>query len=276
MLALRPAPVQATYLGYAATTGADFVDYMIADQTVIPPNDQKFYSEKIAYLPSCYLPNDRSRAIGGPVDRSDAGLPEAAFVFCSFNQPYKITPAVFDIWMRLLERVPDSVLWLPAFSETAMANLRTEAERRGARSERIVFAKRVDRQEDHLARVGLADLFLDTLNYNAHSTACDALWAGVPLVTCIGSTFAGRVGASVLKAAGLPELITTSLEEYEGLALKLATDRALLAWVKARLMEQRHTAPLFDTESFTRNLEALYLKMWQRAQAGELPESLSL
>ncbi|CAN5223748.1 tetratricopeptide repeat protein [soil metagenome] len=276
LLAARPAPIQVTYLGYPGTTGADFVDYVIADPTVIPPDQQQFYTEQVAYLPDCYLPNDRTRIIAPPPSRADVGLPPSGFVFCSFNQPYKITPAIFDVWMRLLATVPDSVLWLPAFSASARANLCKEAELRGVDSGRLLFAPRVDRQEDHLARLGLADLFLDTLNYNAHSTACDALWAGVPLISCIGSTFAGRVGASALKAAGLPELIVSSLDEYEALALRLATDPVLLASVKAKLVTQRPTAPLFDTERFTRNLEAIYQKMWQRAQAGESPSPLSL
>lgn len=275
-LAFRPAPVQATYLGYPGTTGTDFIDYIIADPTVIPADQQQFYTEKVAYLPDCYLPNDRTRAIGAAPNRAAAGLPDTGFVFCSFNNAYKITPIIFDVWMRLLKAVPGSILWLPTFSEIACANLRKEAEARGVDSARIVFAPRVERQEDHLARVGLADLFLDTPNYNAHSTACDALWAGVPLVTCIGKAFAGRVGASALKAVGLPELVTTSLEDYEALALKLAGDPALLAATRAKLAAQRLTAPLFDTERFTRNLEALYRKMWERAQAGEPPGPLSV
>lgn len=276
MLAWRPAPVQVAYLGYPGTTGADFVDYVIADPTVIPPDQQQFYTEKVAYLPDCYLPNDRTRVIAPNPSRTDAGLPQSGFIFCSFNQPYKITPAIFDVWMRLLAKVPGSVLWLPGFSESARVNLTKEAETRGIPSERIIFASHVEHQEDHLARLGLADLFLDTLNYNAHSTACDALWAGVPLITCIGSTFAGRVGASVLKAAGLPELIVNSLEDYEALAMRLATDSPLLASIKTKLVAQRLTTPLFDTARFTRNLEAIYQKMWQRAQAGELPSPLSL
>jgi predicted O-linked N-acetylglucosamine transferase (SPINDLY family) len=276
LLAWRPCPVQATYLGYPGTTGLESVDYVIADPTVIPPDQQPFYSEKVAYLPDCYLPNDRTRAIGQAPDRAVAGLPASGFVFCSFNQPYKITPVIFDVWMRLLKQVPDSILWLPKFGTTACANLQREAEQRGVSKNRIIFADRTERQEDHLARLALADLFLDTPAYNAHSTACDALWAGLPLITCIGSTFAGRVGASALKAIGLPELVTTSLEDYEALALKLATDPGLLASIRTKLAAQRMTTPLFDTERFTRNLEALYLKMWQRAQAGEAPTSLSL
>lgn len=276
VLAWRPAPLQATYLGYPGTTGADFIDYIIADPTVIPPEHRRYYTEQVAYLPDSYLPNDISRPIGTPPSRSSAHLPEDGFVFCSFNNAYKITPHAFDIWMRLLNRVEGSVLWLPKFNNTASENLRKEAENRGVSPDRIVFADRTATQEDHLARLKLADLFLDTEYYNAHSTACDALWAGVPLVTCIGSAFAGRVGASVLKAVGLPELVTTSPEDYEALALKLATDPALLASIKAKLATQRLTAPLFDTERFTRNIEAIYLKMWQRAQAGEAPGPLSL
>lgn len=276
LLAWRPAPVQATYLGYPGTTGLPFIDYLIADPTVIPPDQQQFYSEKVAYLPDCYLPNDRARAIGPTPNRADAGLPPTGFVFCSFNQPFKITPTVFDVWMRLLAKVQGSVLWLPKFTASARANLCKEAVLRGIPPERIIFAERVDSQEDHLARLRLADLFLDTPGYNAHSTACDALWIGLPLITCIGSTFAGRVGASALNAVGLPELIVTSLADYEALAVRLATNPALLGPIRDRLVAQRLTTPLFDTERFTRNLEAIYLKMWQRTQAGEVHGPLSL
>lgn len=276
VLAWRPAPLQATYLGYPGTTGADFVDYIIADPTVIPAEHQQHYTEQVAYLPDSYLPNDVSRPIGAAPARRDVQLPEDGFVFCSFNNAYKITPDVFDIWARLLKRIDRSVLWLPKFNDVALENLRKEAENRGLSPDRIVFADRTATQEDHLARLKLADLFLDTPYYNAHSTACDALWAGLPLVTSIGSAFAGRVGASVLKAVGLPEFVTTSLEDYEALALKLATDPALLASIRAKLATRRLTGPLFDTPRFTRNLEAIYLKMWRRAQAGETPGPLSL
>lgn len=276
VLAWRPAPLQAAYLGYPGTTGADFVDYIIADPTVIPAEDRQYYTEQVAYLPDSYLPNDISRPVGVAPSRRDVRLPEKDFVFCSFNNAYKITPDVFDIWTRLLNRVDRSVLWLPKFNDVALENLRKEAKSRGLSPDRIVFADRTATQEDHLARLKLADLFLDTPYYNAHSTACDALWAGLPLVTCIGPAFAGRVGASMLKAVGLPELVTTSPQDYEALALKLATDPALLLSIRAKLATQRLTAPLFDTQRFTRNLEMIYLKMWQRAQAGETPRPMSL
>jgi predicted O-linked N-acetylglucosamine transferase (SPINDLY family) len=196
-------------------------------------------------------------------------------VFCCFNNNFKITPDIFDVWMRLLSKTEGSVLWLFAGNEGARYNLLKEAETRGIAPERLIFAPRVS-EEDHLARHRLADLFLDTLYYNAHTTASDALWTGLPLVTCVGSTFAGRVAASLLNAIGLPELVTTSLEDYEALALKLARDPALLASIKAKLTANRLTTPLFDTERYTRHLEAAYTTMWQRAQNGEAPESFDV
>ncbi len=253
ILARRSAPVQVNYLGYPGTMGTRHHDYLIADRTVIPTEEQKFYSEQVVHLPDCYLPNDRTRAIADQApSRAEEGLPAKGFVFCGFNNPFKLSPEIFDVWMRLLGEVEGSVLWLRNIKGKAPDNLRREAEARGIAGERIVFARRAERMEDHLARHRLADLFLDTLNYNAHTSACDALWAGLPLITCIGSTFAGRVGASVLKAVGLPELITTSLADYEALALKLAREPTTLAGIKARLASQRLTAPLFDTARFTR------------------------
>jgi predicted O-linked N-acetylglucosamine transferase (SPINDLY family) len=210
--------------------------------------------------------------------RRGENLPEQGFIFCAFNSVFKLSPDIFDVWMRLLKQIEESVIWLRGTinDKEAQKNLRKEAEKRGISADRLVFAKRTEHESDHLARLSLADLFLDTLHYNAHTTACDALWTGLPLITCIGSTFAGRVGASVLNAVGMPELVTTSLEEYEALALKLARDSALLASIKAKLAANRLTTPLFDTARYTRHLEAAYTTMWERAQRGEPPASFAV
>jgi predicted O-linked N-acetylglucosamine transferase (SPINDLY family) len=226
ILARRPAPIQVNYLGYPGTMGAPYVDYIIADRVVIPLADQQCYSEKVVYLPDSYQPNDDRRAhLVSGITRRDEGLPEQGFVFCSFNNVYKLTPTFFDIWMRLLRQVHGSTLWLLEGNEVASQNLRMEAESRGVPAYRLVFAKRIA-FEDHLTRHRLADLFLDTLPYNAHTTASDALWMGLPVLTCPGTTFAGRVAASLLSAADLEELIEPSLEDYESTALKLAKDRS--------------------------------------------------
>ena len=229
VLAYRPAPIQVSYLGYAGTTGAECIDYILADATALPFDQQPFFTEKIVHLPGCYHANDTTRRISPETStRSELGLPDQGLVFCCFNQSYKIAAPVFDVWMRLLARVPDSVLWLSRTNDLAQTNLRRVAAAHGIDPDRLIFALRMDRMEDHLARQRVADLFLDTLPYNAHSTACDALFAGLPVVTCAGNAFVGRVGASMLKAAGLPELITASLQDYEDLALTLASDPTLL------------------------------------------------
>ena len=277
ILARRPAGLQVNYLGFPGTMGAPYIDYIIADRTIIPEPHQPFFDEKIAYLPDTYLPNDATRAVADRTpSRAEAGLPVTGFVFGTFNDPAKITPEMFSIWMRLLEQVPGSVLWLSRANLTAMCNLRREAEARGIAGDRIVFASFIDAPGEHLARLRLADLFLDTLPYNAHATACDALWAGVPVVSLMGTSFAGRVGASLLNAVGLPELIAHSPAEYEALALKLAHEPAALAAMKAKLADNRATQPLFDTARFTRNLEAAYLTMWERHQRGEPPASFAV
>ena len=274
ILARRPAGIQVNYLGFPGSMGAPYIDYIIADRTVIPESHQPFFDEKVAYLLHTYLPNDATRAIAErTLCRAEAGLPETGFVFGTFNDLIKITPEMFSIWMRLLEQVAGSVLWQARANPTAIRNLRREAEARGIAGERIVFAPHVYAPEEHLARLRLADLFLDTLPYNAHATACDALWVGVPMVTLMGRSFAGRVGASLLNAVGLPELIAHSPAEYEALALKLARDCAAHAAVKAKLAANRGTYPLFDTARFTRTLEAAYLAMWERHQRGEPPAS---
>ena len=224
ILAHRPAPIQVGFLGYPGTTGAAFIDYVIADRIVLPFDQQPHYAEKIVHLPECYQVNDSRRRIAGSAPtRNDAGLPDDAFVFCSFNNNYKITPPVFDVWMRLLHAVDGSVLWLLRDNDGAERNLRKEAAVRGIDPGRLVFAGRMQ-LDQHLARHRVADLFLDTLPVNAHTTASDALWAGLPLITWCGEAFAGRVAASLLTAVGLPELVTHSLDDYEALALKLATD----------------------------------------------------
>lgn len=261
VFAKRVAPVQVSYLGFPGTMGVPYFDYVIADKTVVPPDMQPAFSEKVVYLPDTYQANDRQRVIAARTPtRAELGLPEQAFVFCSFNASYKITPEVFDIWMRLLKAADGSVLWLLESNKTAAANLRREAQQRGIASGRLIFAPKMP-NADHLARHRLADLFLDNLPCNAHTTASDALYAGLPVLTCMGNTFAGRVAASLLQAAGLPELITQSLQEYEQLALQLARDPQKLAALKTKLAQNRDTCALFDTQKFTRNIEAAYRDM---------------
>jgi protein O-GlcNAc transferase len=270
IFARRPAPIQVSYLGYPGTMGADYIDYIIADRTLIPNDDLEFYSEKAVWLPDSYQVNDSQRLISqSRPTRHTLGLPDEGFVYCCFNNSYKITPELFDMWMRLLHQVDGSVLWLLDDNALASRNLRREAERRGVAPQRLVFAPRIP-VADHLARHGQADLFLDTLPYNAHTTASDALWAGLPLLTSLGSTFAGRVAASLLNAAGLPELITASLNDYEALALRLARDPLLLASVKEKLAHNRDKCPLFDTKRITRRIEAAYETMvdvWRRGES---------
>jgi predicted O-linked N-acetylglucosamine transferase (SPINDLY family) len=276
IFAYRPAPIQVAYLGYPGPMGADFIDYIIADRIVLPPEQQSLYAEQVVRLPDSYQVNDSKRLIAERVpSRSEMGLPEHAFVFCSFNQIWKINKPMFDIWMRLLRAVEGSVLWLIHSNDFATANLRREAQAQGVEPQRLVFASNCE-QSLHLARLKLADLILDTLPCNAHTTASDALWAGVPLVTCTGPTFAGRVAASLLNAVGLPELVTDGLDDYEALALKLATDPALLKSVVSRLAQNRLTHPLFDTARFTRHIEAAYATMWETWQRGEAPKAFSV
>ena len=273
ILAHRPAPVQASYLGYPGTTGAGFIDYVIADKTVLPFDQQPFYTEMIVHLPECYQVNASNRKIAARAPtRPEAGLPDQGFVFCCFSNNYKISPDVFDVWMRLLRAVAGSVLWLLKDNGAAQANLRNAAAARGIDPARLVFAGRLEPAE-HLARHRLADLFVDTLPYNAHTTASDALWAGLPLLTCQGTAFPGRVAASLLLATGLPELATNSLDEYEALALRLATDAPLLRDLRQRLVQYRSTCPLFDTDRFRRHLEIAYATMWDIQQRGEGPRS---
>ncbi len=269
ILARRPASLQVSFLGYPGTMGADFIDYAIVDRHVVRPEEQAQFRERLVPLPDSYQPNDRQRRIAEAAPpRTEAGLPERGIVFCCFNNSYKITAEIFTIWMRLLRTVPGSVLWLLEANQAVRDNLAREAVMRGILPDRLVWAQRLPPSR-HLARHRLADLFLDTLPYNAHTTASDALWAGLPVLTCPGATFASRVAASLLRAVGLPELVTASLVEYEALALRLATDPPALAALRAKLDANRLTAPLFDSARFTRHLEAAYRRMWEMRLAGD-------
>jgi predicted O-linked N-acetylglucosamine transferase (SPINDLY family) len=267
--------VQAGYLGYPGTIGAPWLDYILADARVLPFDRQAFYSEKIVHLPHCYQVNDDGRAIGATPERSEAGLPARGFVFCCFNAGWKLTPQMFDIWMQLLRAVPESILWLLDDNATAKRNLNRRARDRGIDPARLVFAPKIASLA-HLARHRVADLFLDTLPYNAHTTASDALWAGLPVLTCPGHEFDGRVAASLLETIGLPELVTRTLEEYEALALALARDPARLGNLRAKLQEMRLTSPLYDTDRFARSLEAAYLRMMEISRTGHAPESFAV
>ena len=276
ILAHRPAPVQVNFLGYPGSMGADFIDYILADAFVAPAHLQPSFTERIVHLPDSYQPNDRRRQISPAVpSRAQCGLPETAFVFCSFNSAYKITEEMFALWMRLLAAVPGSVLWLLDADPLAKANLRREAAVRGVDPGRLVFAPRL-RMQEHLARQRLADLFLDTVPVNAHTTASDALWAGLPVLTCVGNAFIGRVAGSLLQAVGLPELITVSLCDYEALALRLAEDGTLLRGLRDRLERNRLTTPLFDSERYARNIEAAYAHMARLSAAGRPPEAFAV
>ena len=259
----RPAPLQVSWLGYLGTLGAPWYDYVLTDRFVLPPAQQAFFTERALYLPDCYCPSDTRRPVAPDApDRAACGLPAEGVVFCCFNNSYKILPQLFDVWMRLLDALPGSVLWLSPGQATAAVNLRREAAARGVDPARLVFAPRVSLPE-HLARHVHADLFLDTTPYNAGTTANDALFMGVPVLTCAGETMASRVAGSQLSAIGLPDLITTHLADYQALALALAGDAMRLAQVRARLAENRRTSPLFDMPRFTRALDDLLLATWE-------------
>jgi predicted O-linked N-acetylglucosamine transferase (SPINDLY family) len=277
IFAARPAPVQVNFLGFPASMGAPYFDYIIADAIVVPKDRWAHYSEHPVHLPDSYMPSDSSRKpTSDTPTRAEAGLPETGFIFASFNTVAKFNPEMFDIWMRLLHATDGSVLWMSSVGPAAQRNLRREAEARGVAGERIVAAPFVEDSAAHLARLSLADLFLDTLPYNAHAGGVDALKAGVPILTCTGSTFAGRVGTSLLSAAGLPELAVSSLAEYEALALAFARDGERLASVKTKLSANRATHPLFDTVRYTRHLEAAFARMWQRHQQGQAPAGFTV
>jgi predicted O-linked N-acetylglucosamine transferase (SPINDLY family) len=275
IFARRAAPVQVSYLGYLGTMSASYMDYLIADEAIIPESHRRHYSEKIVYLPSYQVNDSRRRIADRRFTRDESGLPPEGFVFCCLNATYKITPGTFDRWMRILRRVPASVLWLLGGSGSVEGNLRREARARGIAPERLVFAVKLPAPE-YLARYRTADLFLDTLPYNAGTTASDALWAGLPVLTCTGETFASRVGASLLRAAGLPELIATTEEEYERLAVELAGNPSLLAGIQSKLAGAARTSPLFDAALSTRHLEAAYARMYERYLAGLPPEHIRL
>jgi predicted O-linked N-acetylglucosamine transferase (SPINDLY family) len=269
VFARRAAPIQVNYLGFPATLGATYMDYILADRIVIPEEDRRFYDEQVVWLPHCYQVNDRKRMIAPDTPgRAALGLPGSGFVFCNFNQSYKITPDVFASWMRILTAAEGSVLWLLSACSPFPTNLRREAGRQGVAPDRLIFAPPLP-PDQHLARLKRADLFLDCLPYNAHTTASDALWAGVPLITCLGTSFPGRVAASLLNAIGLPELVTRSMADYETLAIRLAEDAEALQSVRRKLANNRLTTPLFDTDLFRKDLEAAYTTMWQRWKNGE-------
>lgn len=276
VFAYRPAPVSVTWIGYPGTTGAPFMDYIIGDATVIPPGHEQYFTESVIRLPHCYQANDNTRAIDPHrPSRLEAGLPDTGFVFCCFNNNNKISPVEFDIWMRLLRQVEGSVLWLFRSNDWAERNLRNEARKRGVDPSRLVFADKLPLAQ-HLARVTLADLFLDTFNYNAHTTASDALWAGVPVVTKLGQGFAARVAASLLRAVGLDELVTDTEADYERLALALATEPERLDQLKRAVAAARTSASLFDSEATTRQVEQAYEVIYRRWLAGEAPSALEV
>lgn len=275
VFALRPAPVQVNYLGFPGTLGSPWMDYILADRQLIPAAQYPHFTERVVELPGCYQPNDDSRTVADGPARADCGLPSSGFVFCCFNNNFKITPAVYDVWMRLLAQVQDSVLWLLEDNATAAANLRAEAGRRGVDPGRVIFAPRWP-HERHLARHRLADLFLDTTPCNAHTTASDALWAGLPVLTCSGETFASRVAGSLLHGLELPELVTADLAAYEAMALRLAQEPATLAAVRQRLDRHRLDHPPFDTAELTRHVEAAYSAMHARWARGESPAAFAV
>ena len=275
IFAHRVAPIQVSYIGYLGTMGAEYYDYLLADKIVAPDGSEHLYSEKLFHLP-CYQVNDRKRIISDrKFTREELGLPEKSFVFCCFNNNYKITPPTFDCWMRILNAVENSVLFLYADNKWAEENLKKEAEARGIVSTRLVFGKKIPRSE-YLARYRVCDLFLNTFPYSAGTTASDALWVGLPVLTLVGKSFASRMAASLLKAIDLPELITNTEEEYEALAIKLAVNPKNLADTKLKLAKNRLTTPLFDTPLFTKNLEAAYIKMHERYQADLEPNYISI
>ena len=273
--ALRPAPIQVNWLGFPGTMGADWIDYLIADPLVVPPEHDADYAEKVVRLPHCYQPNDRQRAVvASAPSRGACGLPEDGLIFCCFNQSYKIGPELFALWMRILGRVPDSVLWLLDDNRWATENLRRAAARLGTDPRRVAFAP-IRPLAEHLARYAVADLVLDTFPYTSHTTGSDALWVGCPMISRIGETFASRVAASLLVNAGLGANVARSFDAYESLAIELAGDRPRLAALRRRLREQRDALPLFDSPGFTQALEAAYARMWSRFAADEPPQAFA-
>jgi predicted O-linked N-acetylglucosamine transferase (SPINDLY family) len=276
VLALRCAPIQVGWLGYPGTIGHPrLADYLLGDPTVTPLGHADFYTETLAQLPNCYLPADATRSLQAPPTRAEAGLPESGFVFCSFNNSYKFNPQTFDVWCRILLQCPGSILWLSSPSPTAKANLEREAATRGIDPARVVFAPRTETQAQHLARLQLADLALDTFPYNSHSTGIDTLWAGVPMVTCMGETFASRVGASALRAVNLPELVTTSLDQYQELILELYRDQGRLRVLRQHLNADKSALPLFDMKAFAKAMVDVFVRMSQDQTRGKKDPILS-
>jgi len=275
IFAMQAAPIQINYLGYSSTMGADYMDYIIADRTLIPKNKQKYYSEKIVYLPDSFMVNDtKNKKSIKEFTRKEMGLPSKGFVFCCFNHHYKITPLVFTSWMKILSKVDDSILWLSDGNKTGINNLKKEAEKNGVNKNRLFFAPRLDLREDHLNRIKLADLFLDTLPYNAHATTSDALQVGLPVLTCIGESFASRVAASLINSVDLPELITSTQEQYEELAIELAIDPLKLNAVKEKLNNNLLLSPLYNTPLYTKHLEKTYLEIYERCHKGLEPDHI--
>ena len=271
----RTAPIQVNWLGYAGTIGANFIDYIIADSTIIPESNQQFYSEKVVHLPHTYMVDDSKRISSSKVfTKQECCLPENSFVFCCFNNDYKFNKKILESWSRILLRVEDSVLWISENNEQFKLNIKSEFEKLDIDSSRIIFAQRIDLMADHLARYALADLFLDTYPYNAHTTALDSLKAGIPVITKLGQSFASRVASSLLRAVDLSELITTTQEEYEALAIGLATSPNRLSSIKQKLVNKRLDAPLFDTALFAGGLESSYIKMYDRYQADLQPDNI--
>jgi predicted O-linked N-acetylglucosamine transferase (SPINDLY family) len=275
--AFRPAPIQVSYLGFLGTTGADFLDYIITDRIVTPEDQASFYSENFVYMPHCYMVTDHRQSIAVKEwNKADFGLPEDHFVFCSFNGPYKIEPLMFDLWMSILRELPRSVLWLREMSKEALSHLKEEAEDRGIQPERIIFAERLPSKEEHLARLRLVDLVLDTRIYNGHTTTSDSLWAGVPVITLEGHHFASRSATSLLTSLDLTDLITKTPEEYHALAIHLAQNPDELQALRQKLEENRLKAPLFDTPRFVKNLESAYKEIWKIFVAGEDPRLIEV
>jgi predicted O-linked N-acetylglucosamine transferase (SPINDLY family) len=275
VFAMRPAPVQVSYLGFPGTMGADYMDYIVADRVVVPDGEQRFYREQVVWLPHSYQINDNRRAVSPAPSRVECGLPQNGFVFCNFNNAYKHNPQMFALWLRLLGAVEGSVLWLLESNAIAPENLRRAAAAAGIAPERLIFAP-FQPAAQNLARLALADLALDALPVGAHTGASDLLWAGTPLLTCRGTAFSGRVAASLLAALDMPELVTESLAEYEALALKLAREPQTLKALRKKLQRNRATAPLFDTQATTRALEAAYTRMWALHEAGASPQSFTV
>jgi protein O-GlcNAc transferase len=274
--ALRPAPVQVSYLGFLGTTGAAFMDYFITDKIVTPEDQFIYYSEKLVFLPDCYQINDHLQKISEKQwHKQECGLPSECFVFCSFNQPYKIDPCMFDTWMRILRRIPQSVLWLLNQNSTATKNLQRRAQAQGILPSRLIFADALP-LKDHLARLRLADLALDTRIYNGGATTSNALWSGVPVITLQGNHFVSRMSSSSLSAVGLSELVTHDLKAYEALAVELAGSPGKLQAIRKKLARNRLTHPLFDTPRFVKNLEHAYQAMWKIFAGGQSPQSIEV